>query len=54
MARFELATRGLEPATYRLTADRSANWAMEAIMHIIIYTYAYVNIYIFISQPVDR
>ena len=20
---------GLEPATYRLTADRSANWAME-------------------------
>ena len=23
---------GLEPATYRLTADRSANWAMEADM----------------------
>ena len=23
---------GLEPATYRLTADRSANWAMEAVL----------------------
>ena len=24
---------GLEPATYRLTADRSANWAMEALLY---------------------
>ena len=31
------AQGGLEPGTYRLTADRSANWAMEACV------YAYVQ-----------
>ncbi len=36
---------GLEPATYRLTADRSANWAIGArIILSYIHTYAYVNI----------
>ena len=38
---------GLEPATYRLTADRSANWAMEADMLILLIIHTRVmNLYV--------